>query len=77
MIAALRRRCGVAVELPREKAAQAEFGIKRTQYRMSHVHGTYVPLGVVLAASNAYVRVNTNKKKMGSAYGVVEPNEGR
>jgi hypothetical protein len=43
---------------------------------MIHAHGTYVPLGVVLAASNVYFRVN-NKKKMGSAYGVVEPNEGR
>lgn len=49
----------------------------RTTYRMIHAHGTYVPLGVVLAASNVYFRVNNNKKKMGSAYGVVEPNEGR
>jgi hypothetical protein len=31
---------------------------------------------MVEAANCAYVRVN-NKKKMGSAYGVVEPNEGR
>ena len=49
----------------------------RTTYRMSHGHGTYVPPGVVLAASNAYVRINNNKKKMGSAHGVVEPKEGR
>jgi hypothetical protein len=32
---------------------------------------------MVEVANSAYVRVNNNKKKMGSAYGVVDPNEGR
>jgi hypothetical protein len=32
---------------------------------------------MVEAANYAYVRVNNNNNKTGSAYGVVEPNEGR
>jgi len=49
----------------------------RATLRMSHTHGAYVPPNVVSATSSAYVRGNNNNKKMGSAYGVVEPNKGR
>lgn len=45
---------------------------------MSHAHGAYVSPDVVSAASNAYVHGNNNNdKKMGSAYGVVEPDKER
>jgi hypothetical protein len=46
---------------------------------MSHAHGAYVPPDVVSVASNAYVHGNNNNnnKKIGGAYGVVEPNKGR
>jgi hypothetical protein len=44
---------------------------------MSLAHGTYVPPCMVEAANCTYVVVNNKNKKMGSAYGVVEPNEGR
>jgi hypothetical protein len=97
MLATLRRRCGAVVQFPRATAVHAAFEVKCTQMRHAYdiphdsAHGTYVPPGVVLAARNAYVCVNNNKKKarnayvcvnnnkkkMGSAYGVVEPNKGR
>jgi len=44
---------------------------------MSRTHGTYVSPCMVKAASRDYVPVNNKNKKIGSAYGVVEPNEGR
>lgn len=48
----------------------------RTTLCMSRAHGTYVPRCMVKAANCAYVRLNNKNKKMGSAYGVVEPNKG-
>jgi hypothetical protein len=32
---------------------------------------------MVKTANRAYLHINNKNKKMGSAYGVVEPNEGR
>jgi hypothetical protein len=49
----------------------------RTTLCMTRAHGTYVPPCMVEAANCAYLDVNNKNKKMGSAYGVVEPNEGR
>jgi hypothetical protein len=36
---------------------------RRTTFRMSHAHGTYVPACMVDAAHSAYVRINNNKKR--------------